>query len=258
MWRSFEVVDIAVSDIQENFKSKADGDLLALASNASEMTPESRIVLLEELQRRFDAIKDRPTTIQLIHGWYTVFVQRSKISFPDKCPNCLRQGADTSITVTSQTHTRHRVVYVKHQNLTLRFPFCRECAKKLTRRGKMISWPSYCAVIAWLAACWKFDLGRLAAVSGILLLSLPMALLSRQGAAVTLGDFGEDWLECRFRSSEYAEAFASVNHVVAQNTETVWEEFEVAINSVQGLPSGVSMPTTRNADYVYMVRPKKD
>lgn len=60
-----------------------------------------------------------------------------------------------------------------------------------------------------------------------------MIFLSRSGVAVRLGDFDKDWVECRFRSLQYAEAFASVNEVVAQNTETLREQVEAAINTVQ-------------------------
>jgi hypothetical protein len=251
-------MDMTISEIQENFRSKADGDLLSLASTSSAMSPESRVVLLEELKRRHNTIKDDPTTIQLVHGWYTVFVHRGSISFPEQCPNCLRASADTGITFNSKTETRYRVLYVKQRSLTLRVPYCRECATRLTLRRTIAACTSGCIIIAWLVACWKFDLGQPAVVWGTMMLSVPVVLLSRQGAAVRLGDFGVDWLECRFRSAEYAEAFASANHVLQHNTDTIREEFEAAINSVQGRSSGVSVPPTRNADCVYMVRPKKD
>lgn len=226
-----------LSEIQANFKAKNDEDLFSLASEASGMTPDSRLVLLEELQRRFQAIKDRTASIQLIHGFYTVFVPRTNILFPDICPNCLRKGADTPIETISQAKSRQTVVYVKHENAALSFPYCVNCAKQVKRRRKLILWPLYCILIAWFIACWKLDLGRLAIYFGAISLSLPFVFLSRNKEAVRLGDFGDDWVECRFRSLQYAEAFASANQVVTQNTETLHEEFEVAIHAVRGISS---------------------
>jgi len=161
-------MEIELSKLQENFKAKRDGELLSLASSAAEMTPESRLVLLEELRQRVDAMKDHSTSIQLVHGWYMVIVSRENISFPDSCPNCLQKGADAEIAVTSKNQEQKRLVYTKLRSLTLRFPYCRDCARRVMRRNKLISWPSYCVVIAWFVACWMFHLGRLAAYLGLL------------------------------------------------------------------------------------------
>ena len=229
-------MEIDLSAIQANFKAKNDEDLFSLASECSGMTPESRLVLLEELQRRFAAIKDRAASIQLEHGFYTVFVPRSHIYFPDICPNCLRKDADTPIETVSQAKTG-RIVYAKLDIPKLSFPYCADCAKQVRRRHRLVSWPSYCVLIAWFIACWMLGLGRLVLYLGASLLSLPLVLLSRHKVAVRLGDFGEDWVECRFRSHQYAEAFASVNQVVAQNTDTLQEEFEAAIHAVGGISS---------------------
>jgi hypothetical protein len=231
-------MEIAFSKLQENFKAKRDGELLSLASNAAEMAPESRLVLLEELRQRVNAMKDHPTSIQLVHGWYTVLISREHISFPDICPTCLQKGADAEIAVPSMNQEQNRLLYVKLRSVTLRFPSCQRCARRMTRRNRLISWPSYFVLVAWFVFCWMFHLGRLAAYFGALLFSLPMVLLLRQGAAVTLGDFGTDWLECRFRSPKYAEAFASVNHAKEQNTENIREEMEAGIQSIQSLASG--------------------
>jgi hypothetical protein len=126
---------IDFSEIQANFKAKNDEELLSLSSEASGMTPESRSCLVEELQRRFQAIKDCTASIQLVHGFYTVFVPGTNLHFPDICPNCLCKGADTPIETLSQTKTRYRVVYVKE----LSFPYCVNCAKQVRRRRRLIS-----------------------------------------------------------------------------------------------------------------------
>jgi len=85
-------------------------------------------------------------------------------------------------------------------------------------------------LVAWFVACWIFHFLRLVAYFGALLLSFPMLLLLRQGAAVELGDFGPDWIECRFQSAKYAEDFASINHALEPNRDNIQEELEQAIN----------------------------
>jgi hypothetical protein len=106
----------------------------------------------------------------------------------------------------------------------------------------IISWPSYAVIFTWIVVSLTLGLGKLVAYCGAILLSLPMVLLAREGAAVELGEFGTDesgteWIECRFRSPQYAEAFASVNHVTEHNTENFQEELELAIKSIQELAS---------------------
>jgi hypothetical protein len=84
-------METALTNLQENFKAKSDDELLSLASGVVDMTPESRLVLLEELRRRVESGKDHPTKIQLVHGWYTVVVDSANISFPAICPKCLEK-----------------------------------------------------------------------------------------------------------------------------------------------------------------------
>ncbi len=122
----------------------------------------------------------------------------------------------------------------------------------------MIAWPSYVATIAWFAACWKFSLGELGAVWGTMMLLLPMRFLLQRGTSVKLGDFSEEWLEFRFKLQEYAEFFASANHVVAQNSETIQDELRAAIRAVRGVDASESMAPEPVPDYFYGVRPKKD
>jgi len=62
-----------------------------------------------------------------------------------------------------------------------------------------------------------------------------MLLLLREGPAVELGDFGPGWVECRFQSAKYAEDFATMNHALELNRETIQEELEHAIKSIQGM-----------------------
>jgi hypothetical protein len=231
-------MEAALANLQENFKAKSDDELLSLASSVVDMTPESRIVLLEELRRRVERGKDHPTKMQLIHGWYTVVVDSANISFPAICPKCLEKKADTSVSITSQVHRKDRLLRPRTRDeYRLEFPHCRTCASRLSRRSKVISWPSYTVVIAWFVSCLLFGLGRLVAYFGAMLLSLPMILLLREGASVTLGDFGPDWIECRFQSAKYADEFASMNHALEENTESIQEELEQAVKSVQRIAS---------------------
>jgi hypothetical protein len=231
-------METALTNLLENFKAKSDDELLSLVSSVVDMTPESRLVLLEELRRRVEMGKDHPTKVQLVHGWYTVVVDSANISFPAICPKCLEKKADTSVSVTSQAHRKDRLLRpLTRDEYRIEFPHCRTCASRLSRRNRVISWPSYSVLIAWFVACLLFDLGRLVAYFGALLLSLPMILLLREGAAVTLGDFGPDWIECRFQSAKYAEEFASMNHALEDNKESIQEELEQAVKSVQGIVS---------------------
>ena len=98
----------------------------------------------------------------------------------------------------------------------------------------MIGWPTWCHVFAWFAVCLWFGFGKLLVFLGAFLLSLPMMLL-REDAAVELRGSGDDCLECRFREPEYAEAFALLSHAIAQNTDTIREEFAAAIKSIKQL-----------------------
>ncbi len=118
-------MNVTVAEIQENFKAKAGGDLLSLASTASAISPETRIVLLQELERRLDSVKDQPKTIQLVHGWYTVFVQRRDIKFPDRCPSCLLSGASTAVAFNSNTDTRYRAFLRQSSKPNLASPLLR-------------------------------------------------------------------------------------------------------------------------------------
>jgi hypothetical protein len=226
-------MNAGLSDIQEHFRVKNDEELLSLASAARDMTPDSRLALLAELQRRCDTTIRGSATVQLIHGWYTVFTQRANIHFPDSCPNCLRKPADTEISATSQERVKHRLIYAKRESVTLKIPYCRECARKLKYRRRLVAWPSYVVIVAWIAFCIWFGLGKLALFVGGVLLSLPLISFLRESAAVRLGDFETEWLEFRFRSSDYAEKFASANNVLAQNTETIRDDFLAAIESVR-------------------------
>jgi len=234
----------ALTHLQDNFRVKNDDELLSLASNVADMTPESRLVLVEELQRRVERVKDHPTTIRLVHGWYAVVANRANVTFPAICPKCFERKADAKVSVTSQEHTKDGL-YSQNQSETLEFPHCRPCATRLSRRKRLISWPSYCVLIAWFVACLIFHFPRLVAYFGALFLSLPMLLLLREGTAVELGDFGPDWIECRFRSAKYAEGFATMNHALQLNRETIQEELEHAIKSIQGIASGAALDEAR-------------
>lgn len=175
-------MESALSKLQENFRAKTDDELLSLALNGTEMTLESRLVLLEELQRRVKRVKEHPTKIQLVHGWYTVIVDGADVSFPPICPKCVTKSADRKVSVTSRVHTKNRLVYTKHQNVTLEFPHCRACANRISRRNKLISWLSYSA---HCMVCCVLDI-PLWATSGLL----------RCVVAVSSDDFAAERRRC--------------------------------------------------------------
>ncbi len=70
---------------------------------------------------------------------------------------------------------------------------------------------------------------------GTVMLLFPFFMLLHQRVPVRVGDLSEEWIECGFESQKYAEEFASVNHVVAQNRETIQEELRGAIGAVRNL-----------------------
>ncbi len=55
-------------------------------------------------------------------------------------------------------------------------------------------------------------------------------------SAVKLGDYSDEVVEYRFKSRQYADAFATANHVVAENAETLEKELSEAISTMQGTP----------------------
>lgn len=221
------------SDIQEHFRVKSDGELLSLASDFRDMTSDSRLALRAELQRRLDTTIKGSTSVQLVHGWYTVFAQTANIHFPDLCPNCLRKPADADISVTSQINNSVLHPITKRESITLKVPYCEDCAAKFKHRRRLFAWPSYFAIAVWLAFCIWFNLGRLPMYVGGFLLALPLLSFVRQASAITLGNFDQDWLEFHFRSPDYAEQFALANNVLAQNRETIRDDFLAAIESIR-------------------------
>lgn len=228
-------MEITIAKIQAGFRTKLDEELVVLAANASGMKPEARIALLTELRTRCDALKNCSTTIPLVQGFYAVQVSREGIKFPDVCPNCLKQGADTPIDSQSRSKINQGFFRTRRRYLTLHIPHCAQCAKSLNRKGKTLSWLVTCAAVAWGVACWYFNLGRLAFVAGLLALFVPVTIELQSGIAVKLGDFDDTHLECGFKFPEYAESFASMNHVVAQNRDTFQNEMVAAISSIQKL-----------------------
>ena len=68
---------------------------------------------------------------------------------------------------------------------------------------------------------------------GSFVLAIPLLSVLREASAVTIGNLDTDGIEVRFRSPDYAEKFASANDVLAQNTETIKDDFLVAIESLR-------------------------
>lgn len=83
---------------------------------------------------------------------------------------------------------------------------------------------------SWIAVAIWLRLPRFGIYLGIFTLSTPFVYLYDRTSAVRLGDFGEELLEYRFRSHDYAKSFATLNNVHAENAETIQGELEEAIS----------------------------
>jgi hypothetical protein len=226
-------MEVSNEAIRENFQSKVDTELLELAASSGGMTPDSKFLLLQELQIRLAKTKVAGNTVQLIHGWYTVTAPIAGIKFPECCPRCSRSGADTTLRFKSLEHRRFRLFYWKTEGAVLAVPHCSECAANLKRTRTICSWLGGLLALMWVVAFIQFRVPRFVIYIGGFITSLPIVYLYDRTSAVKLGEYGENVVEYRFRSQEYARAFATLNNVQSENAETLQGQLEEAIWSIQ-------------------------
>ena len=69
---------------------------------------------------------------------------------------------------------------------------------------------------------------------GLFAISAPFVYLYDRTSAVRLGGTSGGFLEYRFKSHDFAKAFAVLNNVQLENAETLQTELEQAISSVAG------------------------
>lgn len=103
----------------------------------------------------------------------------------------------------------------------------------IQHQARVMTFISVCLLLIWLGISEQYHFASTAIRSGFVFLLLPVLILSRGNTSVRVGDFGEDWVECRFRLELYAQAFASSNYVVAENTDSTRDEIAAAIQSIR-------------------------
>ena len=226
-------MEVSNEAIRENFQSKVDTELLELAASSEGMTPDSRFLLLQELQSRLTKTKVAGNTVQLVHGWYTVTAPISGIKFPECCPRCSRSAADTTLRFKSLEHRKFRLFYWKTEGVVLAVPHCSGCAANLKRTRSICSWAGGLLALTWVVVFVQFRVPKLAIYVGGFITSLPIVYLYDRTSAVKLGEYGENVVEYRFRSQEYAKAFTTLNNVQWENAETLQSQLEEAISSIQ-------------------------
>jgi len=225
-------MDISVETIRKNFQSKADTELLELASSGAEMSSEAKHLLRQELQNRLMKAQQVAETVQLNHGWYTVVTPKAGVSFPDFCPRCSRLANNTSLRFASPAQRKFRFFYWKTTQAVANVPHCLGCVAELKRSRAVCSWTWGLAGLLWIACAIWFQMPRFVIYIGVFTISTPFVYLYDRTSAVKLGDFGEEFIEYRFRSHGYAKAFAVLNNVQNQNAETLQAELEEAISRI--------------------------
>lgn len=226
-------MDISVETIRSNFQSKADTELIELASSGAEISSEARYLLLQELQCRLAKAKQAAETVQLNHGWYSVVAPNTGVKFPEFCPRCSRFADNTSVQFESTGQRRFGFLYWKTTKAVSTVPHCSDCAADLKRTRRLCMWAGGVLIILWIAAVICLGLPRLVNYVGVFTISLPVVYLYDRTSAVKLGYFDGDSLEYRFRSHGYASAFATLNNVQAENAETLETELQDAISRIR-------------------------
>jgi hypothetical protein len=225
-------MDVPTETIRRNFGSKADTELLNLATSGPEMSSEARYLLLQELRNRLAKAKQAAETIRLNHGWYTVVAPKAAVKFPEFCPRCSRLADSTSLQFESPEQRRFGLFYWKTTRALSNVPHCFECTVELKRSRRICSWTWGLAAFRVIAAAIWFRLPRFATYVGLFIISTPFVYLYDRTSAVKLGDFNEELVEYRFRSHDYAKAFATLNNVQSENAESIQAELEDAISRI--------------------------
>ena len=226
-------MDVSVETIRANFESKADTELIELASSSAGISPDARFLLLRELQSRLEKAKQAAESVPLKHGWYTVIAPRQEVKFPEICPRCSRFADSTSLKFAAPAQRKFHYVWWRTSQATSTVPHCSECVAELKRSRTVCLWAWNLVGFSWIAVSILLRVPRFGTYLGIFAISTPFVYLYDRTSAVRLGDSGDEFLEYRFRSHDYAKRFAIVNNVQAENTETLQGELEEAISRIQ-------------------------
>jgi hypothetical protein len=226
-------MEVSDQAIRKNFQGKTDTELLDLVNSGNEMMPEARSLLLQELQSRLQTAKRAAETVPLVHGWYTVVAPKAGIKFPEFCPRCSR-FADSSCRFESFERRGFRLFYWKTAKTVSNVPHCSGCVAELKRSRTVCSWTLCLVGFLWIAAAVWLRIPRLIIYAGLFTISAPFVYLYDRTSVVKLGDFGEGFVEYRFRSHEYAKTFALLNNVQPENAESLQGELEQAVSRIRG------------------------
>jgi hypothetical protein len=227
-------MEVSNEAIRKNFLSKTDTELLDLVSSGPETTSEARFLLVQELQRRLAGAKQAAETVPLRHGWYTIVAPTVGIRFPELCPRCSRIADSNSLPFKSLENRRFGLFFGGTTRAVSNVPHCSNCAAELKRSRTICSSTRALVGFLWIAAVVWLRIPRFVSYVGIPTISAPFVYLYDRTSAVKLGDFSEGFVEYRFRSHEYAKAFALLNNVQAENAETLQSELEEAISRIRG------------------------
>jgi hypothetical protein len=202
-------MEVSGEAIRKNFQGKTDTELLDLVNSGSEMTSDARFLLLQELQSRLEKAKQAAETVPLIHGWYTVVAPIAGIKFPDFCPRCSR-FADSSCRFESSEHRGFRLFYWKTTRAASNVPHCSMCVAELQRSRTVCSW-AWCLVgFLWIAPAIWLRVPRSIIYAGLFAISAPFVYLYDRTSVVKVGDFGEGFVEYRFKIARICEDFCVV------------------------------------------------
>ena len=226
-------MEVSTEAVRQNFRSKTDSELLQVAALGQELTPEAHLVLIQELRDRLAKVKETPETVRLVHGWYTVVAPITGIKFPELCPRCRRSETASSLRFGSPERRRFHSFWWKTTSVVSSVPHCFTCAAELKRSRFIWSCVGGMFGILWLATVIWFHVPRFVTYIGFVTIGVPVGYFYDRTSAVKLGDHESGVVEYRFRSHEYAKAFAVLNNVQAENAETIQTELEEAISGLR-------------------------
>lgn len=224
-------MEVSGEAVRRNFQSKTDTELLDLANSGAGMTPDSRSLLLQELQSRLEKTRRAAERIPLFHGWYTVVAPKVGVRFPEFCPRCSRV-ADSTARFKPPERRRFRFFYWKSTRAVSNVPHCYACVAELERSRSICSWTWGLVGLLWIAVAIWLGIPRFVVYMGVFVISTPFVYLYDRASAVKLGDFSDKFVEYRFRSHTYANAFATLNNVQAENAETLQAELSEAVSRI--------------------------
>ena len=196
------------------------------------MTPEARNALLTELEARLAAPRSAGS-VQKIGGWYTVRLSNGLIKYPYLCPRCLRSNPERNIRFSTEIEKKTRLIGKTQKSVVVEVPHCAVCARALLTERRIARILSMLLTACAIILAFIFNIPGPLYLLMLLVLLWPVVALYSRTPTVKLGDCTESILEFRFKKTEYATAFATINGVIAQNADTIEEELSEAIRVIR-------------------------